>query len=213
MDVSLFACTAKLTPIAPPGFIRKGRMLGDSGRHGKSLAMLSTIVIVPPPEAPGRKPPLAPVLRTLSALVPATVEGAVRDVALLVVGDGGEVSAIADEAGCGLVREASFEAAMTRALTGARAAWICVLQAGALPGRGFAEDVANALEAAGDPPHALLLRGNGGRFGRIFPSLATVTGVIAPRQRFSGRTCASFADLLRCARPARTLLGRVVMVA
>jgi hypothetical protein len=196
-----------------PEFIHVGRTLGDLDGHGKSLAMLSTIVIVPPPEASGRKPPLAPVLRTLSALVPATVEGAVRDVALLVVGDGGEVSAIADEAGCGLIREASFEAAMTRAVAGARAAWICVLQAGALPGRGFAEDVANALGEAGDPPHALLLRSEGGRFGRIFPSLAAVAGVIAPRQRFSGRACASFADLLHHARPARTLLGRVVMVA
>ncbi len=175
--------------------------------------MLSVIVIVPSLESPGRQPSLAAVLRTLSALVPATIDGAVRDVALLVVGDGGEVSAIADEAGCGFIREASFEAAMARGIAEARATWICVLQAGALPGRGFAEDVANALEEAGDPPHALLLRGEGGRFGRIFPSLAAVAGVIAPRQRFSGRACASFADLLRNARPARTLLGRVAMVA
>ncbi len=52
--------------------------------------------------------PSGPLLRTLAALVPATIEGVVRDVTLLQIGVDGGVSTIADEAGCRFVEEKGF---------------------------------------------------------------------------------------------------------
>lgn len=174
--------------------------------------MLSVIVIVPP--RADRARPFAPLLRTLAALVTASVDGMVRDVTLLALGPVDDVAGIADEAGCGVIAGDDFGTAMTRSLRLAKSAWVCVMQAGTVPGATFVEDVASALAQNGDPPQALLLRGEGRAFGRLFPRLATVAGVIAPRARLNeGPAPASFADLVRRSRPVRTLVGRVAQVA
>ena len=80
--------------------------------------MLSTIVFSPPDLANGVRPS-GPLLRTLAALVPATIEGVVRDVTLLQIGGEGEVSTIADEAGCRFVEEKDFPAALARGVAAA----------------------------------------------------------------------------------------------
>ncbi len=169
--------------------------------------MLSAIILVPAGPA-SKTQPFGPLLRTLAALVPTTIEGAIRDVTLLDVGESADVANIADIAGCGIVQAATFGEALGRGLVGARAAWICVLRAGTVLGPGFGEDVAAALDDAGDPPRSLLLRG-GGTLARFLPRQSTVAGVIAPKSRLAATPCGSFADVIRRARPSRALARQV----
>ncbi len=165
--------------------------------------MLSTIVFSPSAPATGARPS-GPLLRTLAALVPAAIEGVVRDVTLLQVGDATGMAGIADEAGCQLVEEKDFPAALARGVAGARSPWIFVVKAGTVPSRIFGEEAARALEDEIGEGGALLREAPTG-LARWFPSLAPVVGVILPRARLVGTRCASFDDVVRQARPARTL--------
>lgn len=167
--------------------------------------MLSTIVVTSPAgaDAGGRAGALT---RTLAALVPATVEGMVRDVTLLQVGGAASLAGIADEAGCRIVREADFSAALARAVAEARSSWIFLLKAGAVPSRLFGEEAARALEGGSEDGPSLLLREQPTSvLARWFPALAPVAGVILSRGRLSGAPCPSFVDVVRRARPARAL--------
>ena len=167
--------------------------------------MLSTLVLSSPAAADTTRR-ASDLLRTLAALVPATVEGVVRDVTLLQVGEGGSVASIADEAGCNLVEARDFPAALARGIADARSAWIFVVKAGTVPSRIFGEEAARALELSLETGGALLLREHPrGVLARWFPSLAPVAGVILPRERLAGMRCASFAEVVRRARPARSL--------
>ena len=174
-------------------------------RRGSPPPMLSTIVVTPAAaaDAAGRARAF---MRTLAALVPAAVEGVVRDVTLLQVGDGASLAGIADEAGCQVVEERDFPAALARGVAGARSPWIFVVKAGTVPSRCFGEEAARALEGGLPAGGALLLREQPTSLpARWFPSLAPVAGVILSRDRLSGAPCAGFADVVRRARPARTL--------
>lgn len=165
--------------------------------------MLSAIVLTPP--AADATGVARAVLRTLAALVPATIEGVVRDVTLLNVGDAGDLAGIADEAGCRAVAERDFPAALARSVAGARSPWVFVVEAGTVPSRLFGEEAARALEGRWEAGGALLLRETPKGLARWFPSLAPVAGVILPRTRLAEIRCGSFADLVRRARPAHTL--------
>ncbi len=173
--------------------------------RGSAHLMLSTIVVTPPAAA-GASGRAGALMRTLAALVPATVDGVVRDVTLLQVGDSGSLAEIADEAGCLVVEERDFPAALARGVARARSPWIFVVKAGTVPSRLFGEEAARALEGGLQAGHALLLREQPtGPLTRWFPSLAPVAGVILPRDRLAGAPCTSFADVVRRARPARAL--------
>ena len=167
-------------------------------------SMLSTIVFSPPASANGARPS-GPLLRTLAALVPATIEGVVRDVTLLQIGVDGGVSTIADEAGCRFVEEKDFPAALARGVAAARSPWIFVVKAGAVPSRIFGEEAARALDEGSSQDGVLLLRESPLGLARWFPSLAPVVGIILTRDRLAETRCTSFAELVRQARPARTL--------
>lgn len=165
--------------------------------------MLSTIVITPSANTTGGA---GAHRRTLAALVPATVEGVVRDVTLLQLDGADPLSSLADEAGCQVVAERDFPAALARGVAAARSPWIFVVAAGAMPSRIFGEEAARALDGRSTAAAALLLREPPRRLlARWFPSLAPVVGVILPRERLNGAPCASFAEVVRRARPARTL--------
>jgi hypothetical protein len=166
--------------------------------------MISTLVLTPPAAVDASRRASA-LLRTLAALVPATVEGVVRDVTLLQIGED-SLAGIADEAGCHMVEEGDFPAALARGVAGARASWIFVVKAGTVPSRLFGEEALRALEASPASGEALLLREQPKSFlSRWFPSLAPVAGVILPRARLAEVRCASFADVVRRAGRARTL--------
>ena len=168
--------------------------------------MLSTIVVTPPATA-GASGRAGALMRTLAALVPATIDGVVRDVTLLQVGDAASLAEIADEAGCLVVEERDFPAALARGVARARSPWIFVVKAGTVPSRLFGEEAARALDGGLQAGRrALLLREQpSGLLARWFPSLAPVAGVILPRDRLAGAPCTSFADVVRRARPARAL--------
>ena len=166
--------------------------------------MISTLVVTPPcaVDAPRRAIAL---LRTLAALVPATVEGVVRDVTLLQVGEG-SLAEIADEAGCYMIEEGDFPAALARGVADARSSWIFVVKAGTVPSRLFGEETVRGLEGLLTTGGALVLREQPrGLLSRCFPSLAPIAGVILPRARLTDARCASFADIVRRAGRAQTL--------
>lgn len=166
--------------------------------------MLSAIVLTPPSDDATRL--AGAVLRTLAALVPATIDGVLRDVTLLKVGDAGDIAGMADEAGCRLVEERDLPAALARGAASARSPWVFVVQAGTVPSRLFGEEAARALESRQTTGEALFLReAPTSLLARWFPSLAPVAGVILPRSRLAEIRCDSFTDLVRRARPARTL--------
>ncbi|MGI3900042.1 MAG: hypothetical protein ACRYGP_19350 [Janthinobacterium lividum] len=166
--------------------------------------MISTLVVTTPAavDAPRRA---SAFLRTLAALVPATIEGVVRDVTLVQVGQG-SLAHIADEAGCQMVEEGNFPAALARGVAGARSSWIFVVQAGTVPSPLFGEEAARALEGSPETGSALVLREQPrGLLSRWFPSLAPVAGIILPRARLAEFRCTSFADVVRRAGRSRTL--------
>lgn len=173
--------------------------------------MLSAIILVPTHPI-NQRHPFGPLLRTLAALVPTTIEGTVRDVTLLSVGQSADAVNIADEAGCRIVQASDFAGGLGRCLAEARTPWICFLQPGTIPGATFGEDVAAALDEAAEPPRALLLRSGGGGLARYIPALSMIVGVIAPKDRLHAGGCASFADVLRRARPARSLASGVAFL-
>lgn len=167
--------------------------------------MLSTIVVTPSAAADATCRAGA-FMRTLAALVPAAVEGVVRDVTLLQVGGAVSLAGVADEAGCHVIEEHDFPAALARGVAGARSPWIFVVKAGTVPSRLFGEEAARALVGGVEAGRALLLREQPTNLlTRWFPSLAPVAGVILQRDRLSSAPCAGFADVVRRARPARTL--------
>ena len=174
--------------------------------------MLSTILI-PPPAPAGRSAAAAPLARTLAALVPATVEGVIRDVLLLSLPDDREVAALADEAGCRLVDGSDFGEALARAVAAARSMSLFVLRAGTVPSRLFGEEVARSLDGEAAASGALVLREEPMRgFARLLPGcLAPIAGVILPRARLAGTRCDRFSDVVRRARPAKPLPSRAVV--
>lgn len=135
--------------------------------------MLSAIVIA----LPGT--PALPIVRTLTALVPAAVQGLVRDLTLACP-PGREFEEIADHAGCRLAAHADAAAALAAAIAGARENWLLLLLAGFAPESGFVEEagdfVADGRERAGQ-----LRRIPDGLWTRLFPDLAPVAGVLAPK--------------------------------
>lgn len=166
--------------------------------------MLSTIVLTPPTAVDATRAAGA-LLRTLAALVPAAMDGVVRDVTLLHLGDDAGMAGIADEAGCQIVEEKDFPAALARGIAGARSPWIFVVKAGTVPSRLFGEEALRALGGSLGGDGALLLRETPTGLARWIPWLAPVAGVILPRARLAEGRCASFADVVRRARPARSL--------
>ncbi len=174
--------------------------------------MLSTLVLAPS-FASGTAPSLGQLVRTLATLVPATVEGLVRDVIVLTSGPDEGVRRVADHAGCGLVEAQTFEVAMRQALAMTRSPMVFVLRAGAALDRGFLDEVAGLLgpEATANEFRILLLRqAPEGLAARLLPDLAPAAGIIAPRDRLSG-PAADFAALVRQIGRTRTLVSRAQM--
>lgn len=171
--------------------------------------MLSTLVLAPP-FTDSSTAIAATLVRTLAALVPATVDGLVRDVTLVAAHPDADIRQIADYAGCAIVEADSFEAAVRQAVDRARSPWIFVLCANAIVDRGFSEEIAALFGPQADPgePAVLLLRQAPQGFGaRLMPDRAPVAGVIAQRQKLPGGA-KDFATLVRRLGKARTLTSR-----
>ena len=157
--------------------------------------MLSAIVIAP------QGTPALEIVRTLAALVPAAVQGLVRDLTLACP-PGQDYEGIADHAGCHLAANIDAAAALGAAITGAREDWVLLLLAGFAPESGFIDEAGDFI-AGGGARAGLLRRVPDGFWTRLFPNRAAVAGVLAPKALFSQR--GEFAALAARVTPRQTL--------
>ena len=146
--------------------------------------MLSAVVIMSsqPVRASARTPAEA-VVRTLSALVPAAVEGLLRDVTIAAPAGIAGLENIADHAGCGLVEAADSRAAILAALAGTRESTIFLIRAGLAPEAGFASELAECLD---EGQGCARMRENPHNFiTRLLPGLAPVAALLATREKLA----------------------------
>ncbi len=170
--------------------------------------MLSAIILYENPP-PARIDPAESLVRTLSSLVTANVEGLLGDVAIAGPADRG-LGVIADHSGCGLIEAASEREWLRAAIEAARGPSVFLLRSGFAPEAGFIEEARDFLRApaqdSGQNSGAALLRAAPERFAeRIFPRMAPVAGLIAPRDRCLAAPAGELAALIRSIRPAATL--------
>ncbi len=149
--------------------------------------MLSTIVFYENFQQPGRIDPAERLVRSLSSLIPANVEGLLGDVAI--AGPSGQgLGLIADQAGCGLFEAVAEEEWLRRAIEAARGPELFLLRSGFAPQAGFVEEAGDFLRAEGanksGGARAALLRATPETLiERLFPRAAPLAGLIAPRDR------------------------------
>lgn len=126
------------------------------------------------------------VVRTLSALVPAAIEGIVRDVALASAAPTSDLARIADHAGCEIV-DAPGDRLIDAGLNALKEQRVLLLRAGRVPEHGFAGELADL--AVYDPKKcALMLDAPDSLLTRIMPRLSRASGLVAPREAIrSGR--------------------------
>ncbi len=149
--------------------------------------MLSAIVLYESAPRPARIDPAESLVRTLGSLVKASVEGLLGDVAIAGPSDLG-LGLIADHAGCGLIEAADERQWLHGAIEAARGPDLLLLRSGFAPEAGFIEEAtdflreSSARQTAGG--HAAILRAAPASFlERLFPRLAPLAGLIAPRER------------------------------
>jgi hypothetical protein len=124
------------------------------------------------------------VVRTLTALVPAAIEGIVRDVALASPRRSEDFSRIADHAGCEYV-EAPADSLVNDSLAALKEPRILVLRAGRIPEHGFTRELAD-LAAYRAQQCALMLDAPASLLTRVLPRLSRTSGVVAPRTALKG---------------------------
>jgi hypothetical protein len=173
--------------------------------------MLSTFILMP---ATGDAPPaLGALVRTLGALVPAIVEGLVRDVTVIAPNADAGVRRIADHAGCDLVENADFDAALREGIAKARSPIVFLLRAGAFLDRAFLDEAARQFgpERNTSDDRSLLIReAPDGLVTRVLPDLAPVAGVIASKAALA-YPFKDFEALVKRQRAAQTLQSRASM--
>ena len=160
--------------------------------------MLSAIVLA----ADSRHKPASPeaMVRTLAALVPAAIEGLVRDVTLAGPA-GSDLAAIAECKDPGQI--------VAQALKLSRGPVVFLLRAGRAPEAGFIDEIGDFLARSDAGQRGALMRDRPETFWtRTMPVLSPVVGVIAARQRMMEAGKGDLASLVRALRPQVTLRAR-----
>ena len=142
--------------------------------------MLSAIILATDRSAPQSASSEA-VVRSLSALVSAAIEGIVRDVTLASAGDSEELRKIADHAGCEMAEAADPSGAIAAGIASARGDLLLVLRAGYAPQAGFIEEIADMFQRATRPDALRFRIVPTGFWTRLAPGLAPVRGLVAKR--------------------------------
>lgn len=124
------------------------------------------------------------IVRTLSALVPAAIEGVVRDVALASQSKNDDLSRIADHAGCEYV-EAPGDDLIGAGLAVLKESRILILRAGRVPEHGFVGELAN-FATYQTQQCALLLEAPNSLLTRMIPRFSRASGVEGPRAALAG---------------------------
>ncbi|MBR7651089.1 glycosyl transferase [Ochrobactrum oryzae] len=108
---------------------------------------------------------------TLSALVPAVVEGLLRRVTVVDRGSSDETALVALGAGCDFYAEMDIEAALDEI----RTPWVLLLKPGAVPQEGWEEVLRRHMESDGDVARFSLPEDSGfGTVRKIFGHKATL---------------------------------------
>jgi len=169
--------------------------------------MLSAIVLAADRSLPQSASSEA-VVRTLSALVTAAIEGLVRDVTLACGGQSLELRKIADHAGCEIAEAADPAGAIAAGLASARGDVLLVLRAGYAPQAGFIEEISDMFQRA-TRPNALRFRTVPDSFlTRLAPGFAPVQGLVAKRSVLDPKS-PDFATLVSRAGAAPTARVRL----
>lgn len=194
--------------------------------------MFSVIVTTCDPAVHGSASPEA-VARTLAALVPGAISGAVRDVVMTgtewpagpnAPGDPDrrgqnlkDLARIADHAGCEFIVTGKWLDGVKDALKIAREPRVLALQAGYAPESGFYDELSDMAWGATLHPTRLLERPTSA-LHRALPFLAPLAGIVAERERLiqaSGSNFSSsdfktlsFRTWARQVRPMRTMRTR-----
>ena len=165
--------------------------------------MLSALVLYE--THPRARDAVEPVARTLAALVPAAMEGVLRDV--VVAGpEAARLEAVADHAGCACVVAASGAEQLARGAAALRGTLAFVIRAGAIPETGFVADLDDLLRDGGRA--ALMRLAPDSALQRLFPARAPLAAVVASRDLAASGRAADLMALARLVRPAPTLRSR-----
>ena len=149
-------------------------------------------------------------MRTLSSLVPAAVEGVVRDVTLAAPAGRAGMRKIADHAGCELIEGPDVATLFRRAFESTRNPTIFAIRAERAPEHGFADELGDML--AGGDAAAIMRENPRSLLTRLFPGMAPVAGVIARRDKLLRAPSQTFGSLARQARATQTLRARARFV-
>jgi len=169
--------------------------------------MLSAVVIAADRGSPHAASSEA-VVRTLSALVTAAIEGLVRDVTLAAGEESLDLRKIADHAGCEIAMASDPAGAIAAGLASARGDLLLILRAGYAPQAGFIEEIADLFQRATRPnvlrfravPDSLLTR--------LAPGFSPVQGLVAKRAVLDPKS-PDFATLVSRAGAAPTARARL----
>jgi hypothetical protein len=117
--------------------------------------MLSALVIA----TDGKDAPVAAdaLVRTLAALVPAAIEGLVRDLTIAGLA-GHDLASIADHAGCEFSESLAASDVIANGLKLVRGPHVFVLRAGHAPEAGFIEEIGDFLNRSGAAERGALMR-------------------------------------------------------
>lgn len=148
------------------------------------------------------------VVRTLSAMVPASIAGIVADLKIVGPLDFVELGAIADHAGCEMYADASEAEALRRGLAACRREFVLAIRAGYGPGPGFLEELADLPNMSFRA--AVLREGRVGWFGLVLKG--AYVAVAAPKPALLALQPEGFDQLVRQVRPDRTLRCRALWI-
>ena len=169
--------------------------------------MLSAIIIVSDGNVPVSPSPEA-LVRTLAALVPAAIEGLVRDVVLAAPSGNPDLARIADHAGCEIAEADTPTAVIAAGLKAARGDALLVLRAGHAPERGFFEEMADLSDRLG-LMGAVRVRATPESFlTRLLPGLTASVGLVALRRSLPSQA-PHLEGLISAARPKQTMRLRL----
>ncbi len=165
------------------------------------LSIVSGVPVSASPEA---------MARTLASLVPAAVEGLIRDVTLAALTGADQARTIADHAGCSLAEAAAPEGVLAAGLAGVRNELVFILRAGYAPQAGFIEEIVDlfSLAESRSPRSAIMRAIPDSLTTRLFPVMNPVHGLIARRRDLPPKP-ASFEALRRSLAAPATMRCRL----
>ena len=158
----------------------------------------------------GKDAPVSPdaLVRTLAALVPAAIEGLVRDLTIAGVA-GQDLPAIADHAGCEFSESVAAADVLANGLKLVRGPNVFVLRAGHAPEAGFIEEMGDVLNRSGAGERGALMRQKPESFlPTLVPALSPVVGLMASRERMLRAQALRFPGLVAQVKPQITLRAR-----